>query len=166
MDALSDKEVIRRIKNGEIDNFIYLVKRYGKQVYNFVYKKIKNRDDVEDIVQVSFLHFYQAINRFDQEKPVLPYLFEIVRNEMKMFWRSQKKTVSLDEQITVEVKEDNFERDIIKKKLESLPKEQKKAVELVSEGYSYQEIANTLRRPLNTIRTIIRRARLKLLKSK
>ena len=162
MNALSDKEVISRIKNGEIDYFTYLVKRYTKQIYNFISKRIKNRDDVEDIIQTSFINFYKSINRFDREKPVLPYLFEIVRNEMKMFWRSQKKTVSLDEKIVVEMKEEYIEKDIIKKKLKTLPKEQKKAIELVSEGFTYQEIAKVLSRPINTVRTIIRRARLKL----
>ena len=163
---LSDQEVIVKIKNGEIDNFIYLVKKYDKQIYNFVYKKIKNRDDIEDIVQISFIRFYKAIDRFNAEKPVLPYLFEIVRNEMKMFWRSRKKTVPLDEKITAEVKDVYIEKDIINKKLESLPKEQKKAIELVGEGYSYREIAKVLNRPINTIRTIIRRTRLKLRGSK
>src|SRR3989338_4935648 len=162
MNALSDKEVISRIKNGEIDYFTYLVKRYTKQIYNFISKRIKNRDDVEDIIQTSFINFYKSISRIDREKPVLPYLFEIVRNEMKMFWRSQKKTVSLDEKIVVEMKEEYIEKDIIKKKLKTLPKEQKKAIELVSEGFTYQEIAKVLSRPINTVRTIIRRARLKL----
>ena len=163
---LSDQEVIVKIKNGEIDNFIYLVKKYDKQIYNFIFKKIKNRDDIEDIVQISFIRFYKAIDRFNAEKPVLPYLFEIVRNEMKMFWRSRKKTVPLDEKITAEVKDVYIEKDIINKKLESLPKEQKKAIELVGEGYSYREIAKVLNRPINTIRTIIRRTRLKLRGSK
>ena len=163
---LSDQEVIVKIKNGEIDNFIYLVKKYDKQIYNFIFKKIKNRDDIEDLVQISFIRFYKAIDRFNAEKPVLPYLFEIVRNEMKMFWRSRKKTVPLDEKITAEVKDVYIEKDIINKKLESLPKEQKKAIELVGEGYSYREIAKVLNRPINTIRTIIRRTRLKLRGSK
>ena len=166
MFKLSDQEVIVKIKNGEIDNFIYLVKKYDKQIYNFIFKKIKNRDDIEDIVQISFIRFYKAIDRFNAEKPVLPYLFEIVRNEMKMFWRSRKKTVPLDEKITAEVKDVYIEKDIINKKLESLPKEQKKAIELVGEGYSYREIAKVLNRPINTIRTIIRRTRLKLRGSK
>src|SRR3989338_2862144 len=166
MFKLSDQEVIVKIKNGEIDNFIYLVKKYDKQIYNFIFKKIKNRDDIEDLVQISFIRFYKAIDRFNAEKPVLPYLFEIVRNEMKMFWRSRKKTVPLDEKITAEVKDVYIEKDIINKKLESLPKEQKKAIELVGEGYSYREIAKVLNRPINTIRTIIRRTRLKLRGSK
>lgn len=166
MQALSDKEVLLRIKQGEIDYFTYFVKKYTKQIHSFVSKKISKKEDVDDIVQISFLQLYKAISRLDQEKPVLPYLYQVVRNGMKMFWRSQKIMLPLDEKIVAEEKEEDMENEVIEKQLDSLPKEQKKAVKLVSEGYSYKEIAKFLSRPINTVRTIIRRARLKLIKSK
>lgn len=166
MQDLSDKELIVRIKNGEIDYYEYIVKKYTKQIYNYVFKKIKNREDVEDIVQMSFFQLYKVIGRFDVERPVLPYLFQIAKNEMKMFWRSQKKTVPLDEKLIVEEKEELIDLDFIKRQLEKLTKEQKKAIKLVIEGFSYKEIAKFLGKPINTIRTIIRRARLKLIQSK
>ena len=158
----SDQEVIVKIKNGEIDYFSFIVKKYTKQIYNFVSKKIAKREDVEDIVQISFLQLYKAVGRLDKEKPVLPYLYQIVRNEMKMFWRGRKMMLPLDEEIAAEEKQESLEKELVEKQLDLLPKEQKKAVKLVSEGYSYKEIAKFLNRPLNTIRTIIRRARLKL----
>ena len=166
MISLSDREIFIKIKNGEIDYFEYIVKKYTKQIYNFTHKKIKINDDVEDIVQVSFLQLYKAVGRLDEKKPVLPYLYQIVRNEMKMFWRKQKPTLPLDEKIVAEEKEENLETEAAEKLLSRLPKEQKKAVKLVSQGYSYKEIAGFLNRPINTIRTIIRRARLKLIQSK
>ncbi|OGK23162.1 hypothetical protein A2954_00540 [Candidatus Roizmanbacteria bacterium RIFCSPLOWO2_01_FULL_37_12] len=166
MQVFSDKEILARIKKGEIDYFTYFVKKYTTQIYNFTFKKIKKKEDVEDIVQVSFLHLYKAIGRLDEKKPVLPYLYQIVRNEMKMFWRRQKATIPLDEKIAAEEKQESLDSELIQKQLESLPHEQKKAVNLVSEGYSYKEIAKFLDRPLNTIRTLIRRARLKLNKSR
>ena len=165
MQILSDKEVIIRIKEGEIDYYSYIVKKYTKQIYNYVNKKINNRADVEDIVQVSFLQLYKVVGRLDLDKPVLPYLFQIAKNEMKMFWRAQKKTIPLDEKIIVEEKEEWIDLDFIKKQLVRLTKEQKKAIQLVSEGFSYKEIAKFLGKPINTIRTIIRRARMRLKKS-
>ncbi|OGK25160.1 hypothetical protein A3A46_00590 [Candidatus Roizmanbacteria bacterium RIFCSPLOWO2_01_FULL_37_13] len=166
MQVLSDKEVIIRIKNGEIDYFAHIVKRYTKRIYNYVFKKISNREDVEDIVQNSFVQLYKAVGRLDQDKQVLPYLYEIVRNEMKMFWRARKASIPLDEEIASEEKEEYPETDLIEKQLVRLPKEQRKALKLVSEGYSYKEIAKYLSRPINTVRTIIRRARLRLSKLK
>jgi len=159
---LSDQDVIVKIKNGEIDYFSFIVKKYTKQIYNFVSKKIYKKEDVEDIVQISFLQLYKAIGRLDENKPILPYLYQVVRNEMKMFWRGRKAMLPLDEKIVAEEKEELFETELVEKQLDTLPKEQKKAVQLVSEGYSYKEIARFLRRPINTVRTIIRRARIRL----
>src|SRR3989344_1310032 len=140
MQALSDKEVLIRIKQGKIDYFTHLVKKYTGRIFNFTHKKIKKKDDVEDIVQVSFLQLYKAVGRLDEKKSILPYLYQIVRNEMKMFWRRQKPTLPLDEKIAADDKEESLDSDLINKQLESLPHEQKKAVKLVGEGYSYKEI--------------------------
>ena len=160
---ITDKEIIQKIKSGEIDYYSFIVKKYTKQIYNFVSKKISNKDDREDIVQSSFLQLYKAIQRLDEDKPLSPYLYQIAKNEMKMFWRSQKKTLPLDEKIAVEEKSDFLDFDFLKKQLEKLNNEQKKAIQLISEGFSYKEISKFLGKPINTIRTIIRRARLKLI---
>lgn len=166
MEALNDKELIIKVKNGEIDFFAALVKKYTPRILNFITKKIPDRADAEDIVQNSFLSFYKAVERFEPDRPVLPYLFEIVRNEMKMHWRSKKKTVSLNEDIVAGYDEPSADAEWIKQQLNTLPAEQKKALELVSDGFSYREIAEKLGKPLNTIRTIIRRARINLVQSK
>ncbi|MBI4009540.1 RNA polymerase sigma factor [Candidatus Roizmanbacteria bacterium] len=166
MRTLSDKEILIKVKNGQLDYFTFLVKQYTKQIYNYIFRKLPQRDDVEDIVQNTFLKFYRAIQKFDVERPVLPYLFQIAKNELKMHWRAKKNTLKLDEAIATEDEVDYFEKGEIEKILSKLPFEQKKALELVGDGYSYKEIAKQLERPLNTVRTIIRRARLQLLKYK
>ncbi len=166
MQNLEDKEVILKIQNGEIEYFSYIIKKYSKQVLSYVQKKLFDKDEAEDIVQNSFLSFYKAINRFDAGRPVLPYLYQIVRNEMKMYFRSRKETVSLDDRISIEEKEEKWSGLDIAGFLKSLPENQKKVLEWLGEGYSYKEIAKRLRKPINTIRTTIRRARLRLMKKR
>lgn len=164
MKALSEEEIIRKIQDGELDYFEYIVKKYTRLILSYVKRKLFDKEDAEDIVQNAFLNFYKSINRFDTQRPILPYLYQIVKNEMKMFWRAQKKTVPLDEKMIIEEKEELIDLDFIKNQLEKLSKEQKKAIQLITEGFSYKEIAKFLGKPINTIRTIIRRARLKLKK--
>ena len=101
MAELSDKETIRKIKNGEIDQYFYIVKKYTSIIFQFVKKKLFKKEDADDIVQNVFISFYKALDRFDEEKPAKPYLFQIVQNELKMYFRSYKKNLPLDEQITV-----------------------------------------------------------------
>jgi RNA polymerase sigma factor (sigma-70 family) len=85
---------------------------------------------------------------------------------MKMYFRSRKETVSLDDTIRVYNNEElNIPKEDIGEMLNILPQQQRRALELFSGGFSYQEIAKDLGRPLNTVRTIIRRARLKMRKT-
>ncbi len=164
----NDKEIILKIKKGEIDNFAYIVKRYTKPIHGFIAKKMYRKDDVDDIVQQTFLKLYTAIDRLDERRPVLPYLYQIAKNELKMYFRSFKYTVSLDERIKVHDEKQIYggELDEAERLLALLPHDQRNVLLLLSEGYSYQQIADKFKKSINTIKTMVRRARIKMMKLK
>ncbi len=163
MAELTDKEVILKIKNGEIDFFSLLVERYTRIIFAYVRGKISAQEDAEDLVQNTFINFYKAIDRFDISRKVLPYLYEIAKNEMRMFFRAKKKTVSLDENIGVGASETSLATETqMEDVLQYLSEREKNTLKLLQEGYSYEEISEKMGLRLNTIRTVIRRARLKL----
>lgn len=165
MQEYDDKTVISKIKRGEIQFYSYVVKKYTQRIYNYLYKKIYNKDDIEDLVQNIFLKFYKAISNFDNTKPILPYLFEITKNEAKMYYRSKDKTLPLKEEIIQTNQfEFSYEALDVEQLLQSLSLEERTALKLLSEGFLYQEIAVKLNKPLNTIKTLIRRARIKIVK--
>lgn len=162
---MTDKEVIIKIREGEINQFSYLVKNYSSRIHGYIKHRLYEKNDADDLVQNTFLKFYQAIIRFDVEKPVLPYLYAIAKNELKMYWRSHKIKISLDENIaSQEDSGDQLNSIEILKLLKQLPKNQQRVLQLISEGFSYQEIAEKIKKPVNTIRTLIRRGRLNLKK--
>jgi len=159
-----DKEVIKKIKKGEIDYFEVLVKKYSKVIYSYLFSRLKKKEDCEDLSQEIFLSFYKSINRFDEGRPVLPYLFEITKNSLKMFYRKRKIFLPLKEEI---IKEDDFKffEDIEVNSfgnLNKLNEKEKKIFEMLGQGYKIKEIAKILRIKENTIKSIIRRGRLKL----
>lgn len=162
----TDEEIIISIRQGKIDLYTYIVKRYTLRILQFISSRLFDKAEAEDLTQNVFINFYKAIDRFDEKRPVLPYLYESSRNELKMFYRSHKEMLSLDEQILVEeaqMKEtDPIDIDEV---LKDMPGDQKKVLKLVHEGYTYQEIADKMKKNINTVRTLIRRARL-LLNSK
>lgn len=165
MEKLEDREIIIKIKSGKIDYYTYIVNKYTQRVYNYLYKKIFNKDDIDDIVQLIFLKFYKAINNFDEERPILPYLFEIIKNEIKMYYRSRDKAMPLREEIISTNQFDfSYEALDVEQLLKLLSSEERTALNLLSEGYLYHEIASKLDKPLNTVKTLIRRARLKVIK--
>lgn len=158
MAELSDKDIIRKIKNGEIDYYSYIVKKYTILIYRFIERKLFQKVDTDDLVQNVFVSFYKALGRFDEKKPVKPYLFQIVQNELKMYFRSYKKNLSLNESIISEEKQEEFEI----KDLKLLNDQDREIFQHIGEGYSYKEIAKLFRKPLNTIKSIVRRGRLKI----
>lgn len=159
-----DKDVIVKIRNGEIDYFSFLVKKYTPPIFRYIKAKLFQKLDVDDLVQNTFLSFYKAITRFDEEKPILPYLFQIAKNELKMYFRSHKQTVTLDDSLKVTNEYPELYIEDYSSTLEKLSDEQQEILQLLQEGYSYEEIAKKCRRPVNTIRTIIRRTRLQVKK--
>lgn len=160
MAGISDKDIIKRIKNGEIDCYSYIVKKYTTSMYRYIEGRLFNKYDVDDLVQNTLISFYKALDKFDETKPVKPYLFQIVQNELKMYYRSKKNTVQLNEDIYlahgrgVDIIDYSY--------LNHLNKNEKKIFQQISEGYSYEEIAKLINKPVNTIKSIVRRGRLKI----
>ena len=160
MAELSDKDIIKKIKNGEIDYYSFIIKRYATLIYRYIKRKLFIKDETDDLVQNVFISFYKAIEKFDEQRPIKPYLFQIVQNELKMYFRSYKKNLPLDESITSEEKLEEH-------KIEDfnfLNNQEKSIIKYIGDGYSYEEIAKLYKKPINTIKSIVRRTRLKIKK--
>ncbi len=156
---MDDKTIIKKIQEGEIDCFSLLVKKYLPSLRLFFLQRVKDKDDQEDLIQETFFNFYRNINRFNQEKEIKPYLLAIASNQLKMFWRKRKISVNLDENI-IDEKVD-FEKDYLPLDI-SLARKDQKIIHFLKEGYRYNEIGKMLKLNVNTIKTIIRRLRLKI----
>jgi len=153
--------VIIKIRQGEIDYFSHIVKKYSGKINKLVTAKLFNKTDVDDLLQNIFLKFYKAIYRFDLNKPVLPYLYQIAKNELKMYYRSHRQSLPLSEELKDEEK-DLIMIDDLDNYLKGLSKDQQTVLELLVDGFDHQEIARKLNKPVNTIKTLVRRARLKI----
>lgn len=80
------------------------------KVYQYVYARVRNTHDAEDLTSQIFLKAYQAFPRYNHRGHFAAWLFTIARNEINMFFRGQKGIeVPLD---VVEVV--NSEEDILK----------------------------------------------------
>lgn len=162
MAELSDKDVIKKIRNGEIDQYSCIVKKYTTSMYRYIERRLFKKEETDDLVQNVFISFYKAIEKFDEEKPVKPYLFQIVQNELKMYYRSKKPTTSLHDDIYLE---DGRLQDITDNDyLSHLNQVERNIFQYISNGYSYEEIAKLIKKPVNTIKSIVRRGRLKMKK--
>lgn len=155
----TDRAIIEEIRGGNIDRFELLVDKYSARIQSFVRSRLFKKEEADDIVQNSFIHFYKALRSFNITKPVYPYLLQIARNELNMYFRKNHPTLPLNEDV-LQIMDTHENKDEINLITDGLKPDNKKALLWFAEGYSYQEIAKRLDKPLNTVRTLIHRARL------
>ncbi|MDR3182620.1 MAG: RNA polymerase sigma factor [Planctomycetaceae bacterium] len=152
-------------KNSEQDN---IVSRYYGRVAAFVHRRVRSREDGEDILQ----NVFYRLARTDQlALPVdnaLPWLFRVARNLITDFWRKRKGLLfsdtedDLEEIVSVllaeetERPEDVYLQRIFWEKFRSvlaeLPSEQREVFELTEfQGQSYREISERSGVNVNTL---------------
>lgn len=161
-----DGELVQRFKNGELEAFEMLVKKYQITAVNIAYPLLNNRHDAEDIAQEAFIKVYQGIDSFRQDAQFSSWLYRIVVNTAYDFLRRKRyKAVSLDEidyaSVASPEKEEDFSaQELIRTALLKIPFAYRSALvlrEIV--GLSYAEIAQTLKINIGTVESRIYRAR-------
>lgn len=98
---MDDRDAIRRMKNGEIGGLEMLVNRYQVKAVPTAFLVTHDNALAEDIVQETFIHLYQRIQRFDETRSFEPYLMRSVVNAALNAVRQDGKTISLDSDPTL-----------------------------------------------------------------
>jgi RNA polymerase sigma factor (sigma-70 family) len=70
-----------------------------EQIYKFVYFKVGNREDAEDIASQVFIKAAQSLDVTQQPQTILAWLYQVARTTITDHWRHYYKgvTTSLDE---------------------------------------------------------------------
>jgi len=170
-----DAELIVLSQQGDETAFAQLVQRYQNKVYTLAVHLLGDREEGRDAAQEVFIRVYNALPRFRKEADFLPWLYTITANIVRDRWRRQQREkgtirVSLDE-MTVELADHRFtpesvlvKKDVrlmVEKAVVSLPWDYRIPILLRhTHELSYEEIADIMKIPLNTVKTRIRRGRL------
>ncbi len=81
--SISDTELLRRHLAGEEEAFAALVRRYEKELYNFLARFTGDRALAEDLFQETFLQLHVSAGTFDQSRRLKPWLFTIAANKAR-----------------------------------------------------------------------------------
>lgn len=158
-----EKSYVIRIKNEDQSAFRELYNIYGKRLYNFAYRFLKNKEQSEEIVQESFLNLWLNRNKLKEQYPIGPYLFTIGRrltlNALRHATTSKESLERLWESLTYihnEAEEQilfNNLQEFAATAYSNLPKQQQLVFRLSrEEGLSYDEIADRLKISRNTVK--------------
>ena len=91
---MDDKKLIalaKLAKRGDKNAFSELYEYYITPIFRFVYFRVRNRADAEDLTQGIFLKIWNAMPKYKQKKnPFSSWLYSVARNSVIDFWRKKK----------------------------------------------------------------------------
>ena len=75
----SDEALARQSQEGDFAAFEELVSRYEARIYAFVFHSCGHETDAREATQDTFVRAFEAITRYDANRPFAPWLFTIAR---------------------------------------------------------------------------------------
>ncbi len=81
----------------KINNIDDIYENYFSKIYNYIFYRLLNREQTEDIVSEIFLKLISNLDKFDPRKASFStWLFTIARNSVVDFYRKQKNILYID----------------------------------------------------------------------
>jgi len=172
-EAPSDEALAERARDGDVRAFELLVTRYQAPLFNYLRRMIGNASEAEDVLQDTFMKVYRHLDRFRPDGRFRSWLYRIATNTCRDALRRRKlrRVFSLDAGRNPEdappveryasrapnPAEKAAEAELaerLARAVEALPMKHR-AVFLMAryDGMSYEEIAESLRIPVGTVKS-------------
>lgn len=174
LDEATERELVRLARRGDTAAFDQLVVHHQRVVFNIAYRMTGNRQEAEDVAQETFVKAYQALDRFDPQRPFAPWLYRIATNTALNWIKRRRPEMELSEGVPLTdpaapgpeaqaIAADTSAR--LRAAIATLPPNYRAAIELRHfQGLSYQEMSESLGVPLSDVKSWLFRARRRLRK--
>ncbi len=80
-EALSDEEIVRRVRAGEIALFELIMRRYNQRVFRTVRSIVRDHAEAEDVMQQAYVNAYAHLDQFAERATFKTWLTRIAINE-------------------------------------------------------------------------------------
>jgi RNA polymerase sigma-70 factor, ECF subfamily len=176
--AADERQLVRRAQRGDKEAFEVLVQRHQHRVFAVARGILKRQEDVEDIAQQVFVKAYFSLKRFDQRAAFSTWLYKITVNECWDLLRKRKARPLVYEadfseeqsrQFSASERQadsgpDTSERLAMRQRLENMlaqldDRDRAMLILKEVEGFSVEEIADSLGLNANTVKVRLFRAR-------
>ncbi len=173
MDPSVEQELLAQAQRGDQQAYGALVSRYQQSLFAVCYRLLGQRQDAEDAAQEAFVRGFRSLAGFDRQRPLGPWLRQIATNVCYDLLRQRPFTTVplLDEHDgfagrsarwrepeQAQIARERQQR--LWQAIHALPPHYRVVIELRHfQELSYQEIADQLDLPLNTVKSHLLRAR-------
>jgi RNA polymerase sigma-70 factor (ECF subfamily) len=95
--------LVEKIKEGDREAFMTLTSLYQKKVFLLAFSFFRNKEDALDIVQETFLRFYEKVKMFQRGKNFQNWLLQIAKNLCIDYYRKNySKTKEWDRNLPID----------------------------------------------------------------
>lgn len=153
-----DLENIARFKNGDMEVFSDLVRKYQNEVYSFILRMIGSRIDSQDLTQEVFIRVFKGLNGFKGESLFRTWLFHITINVCRSHFKRNSlffnNSLDKEGQASIEEKVIHKEqREVLRELIAKLPYKQR--ITLILKVYhelTCSEIARVVDSSIGTVK--------------
>jgi RNA polymerase sigma-70 factor (ECF subfamily) len=167
------EKLVTEAQNGDTDAFGQVFDLLLTPIFRFVFFRIGNKADAEDLTEEVFLKAWQNLNSFTKKHrtPFSAWIFQIAKNTITDHYRSNKETSELSDQeaddkqerAVINPTETEFNKERLISALAQLPEQQAEAVSLrYFSDLTNPEIAEVLNKTEGAVRILISRGLKKL----
>lgn len=172
---MTDSQLIREIKDGNVELYSALMARYQKKILSFIYQMLRSARlelMAEDLCSETFYKAYRSLNSFREvDASFSTWLYTIARNTVLSELRKHKAAhLSLDDSSYIpaapmdaapeQMLLRNEKVTMVREAINNLPEKQRSALILREyDGLDYQEIASILGQTVSAVKSLLFRAR-------
>ena len=158
--------LLQEIAGGSLQSFDRFYEKHIGFVFNIAYQIVKNQAEAEDICHDVFIEVYQKISQYHAERgSVKAWL--AVKTRSRALDRLRKKKPYLVHKMEKPIENEDIatdilfikrlEHDLVLDALDQIPSEQREAIyRAYFQEETHKEIAETMKKPLGSVKSLIR----------
>ena len=165
-----DAMLVNLTLQGDQNAFGGLIERHRSSLLNLALSQVGNLSEAEDLVQEAFIQAYQHLDRLREADKFAGWIYRITRNLCYAALRQRRlRPEPLEVSNTVDIPDSSLApdslaegheiSDTIVKAVEALPPNNQRVFLLYLEGWSYRNIATTLRLSTSTVSGRVQQAK-------
>jgi RNA polymerase sigma-70 factor, ECF subfamily len=155
----------------------YLVNQYKHRIYSYAYYMMRNRMDADDVTQEVFIRIWKNMGKFNITS-AKSWIMKTTHNLCLDYLRNRQISVSRHQFVDSEEEENviyeyspgpdesahiTIMEGMLEESIRKLPEKQKSVFVMYEmQGFKYEDIADVLYIPLNSVKVYLLRARKKL----
>lgn len=156
--------------HGLVMNIESIWREYSKELQSFLYSRISNKDDVEDVLQEVLIKTHQQLSTLKSRDKLKPWLYQLTRNTVIDFYRKQGKESEINSEVLWHQEEEtkqiqNELTGCILPFIRALPDDMANLITAIDiQGRPQKELAEELKVPYSTLKSRVQKSRVALKK--